>query len=82
MKVSIYTHGDPQVNIGGQEANIDMPYFEFLDEEDRQNIRENLGEFFAEFFDDRSAYVVFGDECPDCGGRDEKHANCCPTRPD
>lgn len=68
MKVTIFSTGDPQAGIGGQEAVVEMPYFEFVDEDHRQGARELLGEAFSEIFDDR-AHVIFQDECLDCRKR-------------
>jgi len=65
MKATIFSHGDPSVNIGGQEATVDLPYMEFDDMEHRLHVTASLIEAFSDIFEER-AYVLFDDQCSIC----------------
>jgi len=67
MKIYFEGTGDESVGInsvgGSFEINMDSANF---DEQERDDLREEIGQFIKDFFDDDCRRVFFDDECPDC----------------
>jgi hypothetical protein len=68
----IYSHGDPSVGMGSWQLKntiegISIDGLEECCENARNDFREHLKEFFAEWLDNGKVDVWFDDECADCG---------------
>lgn len=66
MKATIYTPGDSSVGIPDGQIDVDFHDYKFDDPDERKAVRRQLEEFGSDFSTVRS-YVIFSDECPDCG---------------
>lgn len=77
LKVTAYDNGDMSVGIWPSKVEITFKAdFDFMDSinyaDNRKTFKEELAKFVQEWFTDMPTYVVFEDECVDCGQRLEK----------
>ncbi len=79
MKVTITDEGDRTVGIRPTTVTIDLPWTN-LSDEDRDDLRVHLREFWSCYLDMTTLQIYFDDECPDCGhvkeGNDCTNPNC------
>lgn len=66
MKIYIETRGDTSVGIFPDFVEISMNR-ELPEDDEREEIRKQLVDFWNDFLDNGRITVRFEDECPDCG---------------
>lgn len=66
MKAFIQTTGDRSVGIDPDEISLEWNIF-LGSKEEREKYRSDLKEIFQDLCDNGKTYVVFEDECADCG---------------
>jgi len=89
IKANIQTTGDPSVGIFPDEINLEWNIV-LGTKEEREKFRKDLKDMFQEFCDSGTTYVIFEDECGDCGALlpkvDGKYGQCinpkCPQNYD
>lgn len=68
MKATVIIPGDRSVGIPDGEMTVDLHGYEFDDAAEREGFRKGLTAFASEYMGNcGKPYVVFNDECMDCG---------------
>jgi hypothetical protein len=66
LTASVISHGDPGVGIYGYNIEVPLGVEDFLDDEERESVRETLRDMYTSLWDD-NANVTFSDEWTESG---------------